>query len=236
MNYWNQTNFEGLKAIGEHYAGRPGYEDFGRFCLLREQGLKKPAMAAVRAFVADVAGRPVAAQRDLAEELAALGFWHAEVHQLLPHPLRVWLQAVLSDWVSAVPDSASAHRWLAYIGGDGAHFETALSLDPDDEISRTRLIQRRLGTVDWQTHHLYESHFLGDPEVSEQALADADALIAGLTSERLIKAYRRERDELRHLLDSWYAYQAAGTDQPFPDWCETRGEDFAFTRAFYYQA
>ncbi len=103
MNYWNQSNFEGLKAIGEHYAGRPGYEDFGRFCLLREQGLKKPAMAAVRAFVDDAAERPVAMQRGMAEELAALGFRHAEVHQLLPYPLRVWLQGVLNDWVAAAP-------------------------------------------------------------------------------------------------------------------------------------
>ncbi len=111
-----------------------------------------------------------------------------------------------------------------------------MSLDPDDEISRTRLIQRRLGTVDWQTHHLYESRFLGEPDVSERALAEADALIEGLATERLIEVYRRERDELRHLLDTWYAYQAAGTDRPFPDWCQARGEHFAFIRAFYYQA
>jgi hypothetical protein len=42
--------FEGLKSIGNKYVLIQGYEAFGRYCLLKKQGLKKQAVAAVKEF------------------------------------------------------------------------------------------------------------------------------------------------------------------------------------------
>ena len=75
MYYWNQQNFEGLKSIGDKYVSIQGYEAFGRYCLLKEQGLKKQAVAAVKEFVASAKEKSIETQRKIAFEIASLGFW-----------------------------------------------------------------------------------------------------------------------------------------------------------------
>ena len=75
MYYWNQQSFEGLKSIGNKDLPIQGYEAFGRYCLLKEQGLNKQAVAAVKEFVASAKEKSIETQRKIAFEIASLGFW-----------------------------------------------------------------------------------------------------------------------------------------------------------------
>jgi hypothetical protein len=160
MHYWNKNNFEGLKSVGEKYSSIEGYELFGKYCLQREQGLKKFAIVSVKEFVSITKNRSVAEQRRIAQELSSLAFWNSQIHQLLSHPLVEYLKQVLEHWVSTEQDNPVPYKWLGYIAGNISFYEIALRLDPKDEICINRIAQAHLNDVDYQTHHLSESLFI----------------------------------------------------------------------------
>ena len=240
MRYWNQSNFEGLKSIGEQYADRSGFAAFSRYCLLAEKGLRKPALAAAREFIIGMEALPVTQQRACAEELTALSYRHAEVHRLLPHPLRMSLKAILQQWTDAEPDNPIPWKWLGYLVMDLEASRRAHELDPGDEISLGALFGEQLNQVDFQTHHLCESCFLGEESEAEQALDRAESLLAYLENEDKRAACRREVDYFRDLLAAWRDYTSTEREETFPRWCEKQeggkqGKSFRFWSIHYYR-
>lgn len=117
---------------------------------------------------------------------------------------------------------------------DTAYFHQALEQDPNDAIALYRLAVAYLGQVDYQTHHLGESFFIGDEAHAETALARAGELIARLAPEQTPKWLAEEQRHCRALLDAWSRYRSADTSASFPEWCEAQGLGFGFSQAFYY--
>jgi tetratricopeptide (TPR) repeat protein len=234
MYYWNRDNFEGLKSVGEKYSAITGYELFGKYCLQKEQGLKKMAVASIKEFVADVKKRSVYEQRRLAEELSSLGFWNGEIHQLLALPLVELLKTTLLAWVADEPENPTPHKWLGYVAGDISSYERALELDPNDEVCITRIAQAHLNNVDYQTHHLSESHFIGEYSDAQASLEKAQSLINTLSSQDIIDKMQSELDYYNRLLSSWYEFSSLEINDPYPDWCATKGEKFNFWSIVYY--
>lgn len=234
MYYWNQQNFEGLKSIGNKYVSIQEYEAFGRYCLLKEQGLKKQAVAAVKEFVASAKEKSIETQRKIASEIASLGFWNDEIHQLIAHPLQVYLQEVLSSWAVEEKTDATPYRWLGYISGDLSAYENALVIDPEDEICITRLAQAHLNDVDYQTHHLSESHLLGELSDAKHSLREAEILIESLKTEKIKSSMQEELGYFNRMLDSWEEYSKLETKVSFPEWCAIKGKKFNFWSIVYY--
>jgi hypothetical protein len=234
MHYWNKDNFEGLKSVGEKYSSLNNYELFGKYCLQKERGLKKLANGSIRDFVLLSKNRPLECQRVIAEELSSLAFWNGEIHQLLTHPLVEYLKEILEDWATEEPTNAIPFRWLGYIGGDISSYERAIELDPKDEISISRVAQAHLNDVDYQTHHLSESRFLGDFLEAKSSLSLAHGLVSSLYSEELKLKMREELTYYSNLLDCWETYSKLDTDMSFPKWCASKGEEFNFWSIVYY--
>lgn len=234
MHYWNQDNFQSLTAIAEDYADTPGYEGFAAYCQLRERGLKKPALQALAGFIAVCRQAPPEVQRERACELAALHYHTPAAHQLLAQPLRVYLGQTLEAWCQEAPPSPVPYRWAAVISGKTAYFHQALEQDPCDAIALYQLATSHLGQVDYQTHHLGESFFIGEEADAETALARAGELIARLPAEQRPKWLEEEQRHCRALLDAWARYRSADTAASFPEWCEAQGLAFGFSQAFYY--
>ncbi len=234
MYYWNQDNFEGLRSVGEKYSSLDGYELFGKYCLQKEQGFKKLAVATVKEFVSCSKSRSLEEQRVIAEELSSLGFWNGEIHQLLSHPLVEFLKEVLELWALDEPRNPTPLRWLGYIGGDISYYERALQLDPADEICITRIAQAHMNDVDFQTHHLSESLFLGDFNDAKNSLQSANYLIKRLSTEGIRSKMQNELEYYNCLLGFWEEYSKLGINEPFPDWCASKGEKFNFWSIVYY--
>ena len=235
MYYWNQQNFEGLKSIGDKYVSIQGYEAFGRYCLLKEKGLKKQAVAAVKEFVASAKEKSIESQRKIVSEIASLGFWNDEVHQLIAHPLKVYLQEVLSSWAVEEKTDATPHRWLGYISGDLSAYENALAIDPEDEICITRLAQAHLKDVDYQTHHLSESLLIGELSDAKHSLREAEILIESLKTDKIKSSMQKELAYFNRMLDSWEEYSNLEAKVSFPEWCAIKGEKFNFWSIVYYK-
>jgi hypothetical protein len=234
MHYWNKDNFEGLKSVGEKYSSIGGYELFGKYCLQKEQGLKKLAVASIKEFVSSAKNKPAEEQKAIAEELSSLGFWNGQIHQLLAHPLVEYLKGVLEHWVSDEPDNPVPHKWLGYIAGDISFYEKAHQLDPKDEICINRIAQAHLNDVDYQTHHLSESVFLGDFNDAKKSLQAAQSLIDRLTTEAIKSDMQNELDYFIRLLGCWEEYSCLGVEETFPNWCASKGKKFNLWSIVYY--
>ena len=234
MHYWNKNNFEGLKSVGEKYSSMKGYELFGKYCLQKESGLNKQAISSIKRFVIDLENRPISEQRNIAEELSALGFWNREIHQLLAYPLAQFLKEVLENWIADEPDNPIPHKWQGYISGDTSYYERALELDPKDDISINRLAQAHLDDVDYQTHHLSESLFLGEFSDAQSSLDKAAKFIATVSNQELKEQMQVEFEYYKKLLVCWNEYSKLEIEQSFPDWSRSKGENFNFLSIVYY--
>lgn len=234
MYYWNRDNFEGLKSIGDTYSSIKGYELFGKYCLQKEQGLKKLAINSIKSFVIDVKKRSVHEQREIAEELSSLAFWNGKIHQLLSHPLVELLKGILENWTTDEPENATPHKWLGYIARDIASYQRALEIDPNDEICLTRIAQSHLNSVDFQSHHLSESLFIGDYEFAKASLEQAQCLIKKVNSPDVKEKMQSELDYYNRLLECWNEFSNSEKTEPFPNWCASKGEEFNFWSIVYY--
>jgi len=234
MYYWNKDNFEGLESVGEKYSSIEGYELFGAYCLQKGKGLKKQAVGSIKDFVSVAKTEPVEKQRAIAEELSELGFWNGQIHQLLAHPLLVYLKGVLEQWHSDDPINPTPLKWLGYIDRDMSCYEKALKLAPNDEVCISRIAQSHLDDVDFQAHHLSESQFLGSFDKAKDSLGAARSLIERLSTEHVQTEMQREVEYYNRLLACWEEYSNLTTTEPFPDWCASKGEKFNFWSIVYY--
>jgi len=235
MHYWNKENFEGLKSIGEKFSSIEGYELFGKYCLKKESGFKKLANVAVEEFVVIANTKPLNKQREIAVELSALGFWNGNIHQLLTYPLVTYLTGVLKQWTSDEPHNPAPYKWLGYLVRDISYYEKALQLDPNDDICISQVAQAYISDLDYQTHHLSESLFLGDLDDAKKSLALAQAFVTRLTIEAARVTLNDELVYLANLLRCWEEYLALFEKTSFPDWCATNGHKFNFCSIVYYE-
>lgn len=235
MHYWNKDNFEGLKSIGEKFSSIEGYELFGRYCLQKESGYKKLANVAVEQFVAIAKTKSLDKQRETAVELSSLGFWNGKIHQLLTYPLVTYLTDVLKQWTSDEPENPTPCKWLGYLVRDISYYEKALQLDPNDDICISQIAQAYISDLDYQTHHLSESLFLGDLDHAKKTLASAQALITRLTIEAARATLNDELGYYANLLSCWEEYLALSEKTSFPDWCASKGHKFNFWSIAYYE-
>lgn len=234
MHYWNKANFSGLKSIGEACAQEFDVALFGQYCILREQGLKKPALVAANAFVQHFSQLEISKQRVLSLRLVELQHDNSHVHQLLPHPVKVALTAALQKWCNENPIDPDPHRSLGVLTGNIACFEAALRIAPHDQISLVRIVQANLSDADFQTHHLGESQFIGTIADAQTSLLQAEELIPSVSDLTQRTSLYSEVEYYKNLISAWVNYSTGERTESFKDWCHHQGLTFAFSTAYYY--
>lgn len=234
MHYWNKANFKGLKEIAEALRHKSGYEGYARYCLLREKGLKKEALVELRSFIDQSHTLPVDEQRAMASELAEMYFYNRDIHQFFPQPAAAYVGDVLQKWCDESPRSPEPYRWSGVVCGNSELFERALREDPEDEISLSRLVLQELQSVDFATHHLSESVFLGPESEADEALVKAVAYAMRLPVNELKTRHMEEIAYYRSLLSAWREYRGGSRQKPFPEWSAEHGHKFSFGSVVYY--
>lgn len=235
MYYWNQDNFKGLKEIGDLYSSKGSYKHFADYCILKEKGLRKQALKAIEDFIELTKGRTKQEQRQIAEEIITLSYDHREIHQLIPRPLHQFLIMIFKNWVEEEETNDSPHRWLGYLCRNLANYEKALEINPTDEVSLTELISAYLSSVDYQTHHLSESLFIGEIEKAKDSLRKVFKLIKSLREGPRKDNIAETCQYYDSLIEAWEAYNREQTRLSFPAWCESKGKVFGLWNVTYYQ-
>ena len=234
MWFWNQDYFEVLKEIGGAYADQVDFEHFSAYCLLKEKGLKKDANAASVKFVEHVQGLSTARRRRISADLARLFCTRPRIHSLINYPISKFIKATLQAWVTDVPDSLDANRYYAFFGGGSAFLESALMIDPKDQISVVRLSYWLIDDVDYCVHHLDEGYFIGDEQAAAKTLDRVSQLIETVEDKQTRGYLTEEYRSYLSMLKVWSAYKASAREKSFPEWAAEQGFDFRFPEKFYY--
>lgn len=233
--YWNRDNFESLVWLADRLCEVPELVRLADYCRLREKGLRKQALAALRKFLTEAA--LLAEEKRLALSLHLLELRHAApgAHQFLAQPLIDEL--ILPSLRQAAQPGNEAFRQLALFLGEQDDLRTALRHDPADERVRKRLADLLLGYADYAMHHLDESCFIGSEEYCRSVLDEAANLLDPKIADPEVFHYLiADHAELSAMFTDWREYKAQDQAVPFPEWCAGRGRDYGWSQKFYYGA
>ena len=236
MNYWNKECFEGLIDIAQEFKDKNGFELFSEYCLLREKGLKKQATKVIIDFVEQIKITSTQNQRHVAVCLAELSYHRRDVHKLLPYPLEVYITDVIKVWCSEKCADAP-YTWLGYLTGDDECYLIELEKNPNDQIALSRLALSAINGVDFQTHHLSESIFLGEEKKAVEALKVARNYISKMDDSENKTNLQRNIEEYDELLNAWLEFSSlkgGSNNNSFVEWCIEQDFNFGFTKAVYY--
>jgi hypothetical protein len=235
MHYWNQTNFAGLASIGSACAAEEHLKHYGNYCLLREKGLRKQATQEATTFATHLQSLKVSLQREIACNLVQLQQANPGVHQLLPHPIKAALLRILETWHQCCSNEVEPLVSLGLLSNNIEHFEAALKIQPDEQTAIVRLVQFHLSNIDFQTHHLSESRFIGSVEEAHQSLSKAGRLIENVRDEHHRVVLQKELEHHQELISEWSMYCERPQNEPFSEWSRKRGHTFEFPTIVYYQ-
>ena len=233
MGYWNQNTFESLVAIAESIAGEQLWRHFADYCRLRQQGLRKKSLQSITHLIADAKDWPVLERRRFAHWIFETQYCHPNVYQLIVHPLNQQLLIpTLNEWKERETTNGTPSRLLGLATGDLQRFAEALALNPNDDVSRFRLVVCGLADVDFQCHHL-PHYFIGEPNNAIETLNQAKAMTTGFVDSQIAASLQDEFEELRCKVEDWLAFQREGGDS-FNDWCRKNGREYQWMKAYYY--
>jgi len=180
MLHWRGDYFENLRRFASLASAIPEWSDYASFCEKYEQGLRQEAFGCLEHFIEYLEKSPFSERRKFVSWLLPRVDGVKAKHMLVPHPLsnRI-IQPTLCEWIVAEPECAEPHLWL----GDYDNLKHALTLKPDDNVVRRKLVACILNRVDWATHELPTS-YIGEPSEDLTALDEAEGLIEKLSSEQ----------------------------------------------------
>jgi hypothetical protein len=197
MHFWREQYFKTLKDVAAEASETAEWADYALFCLEYERGLRLQAFATLKRFVASIGSAPFQERRLFVSWLMQRADGKEGQHMLIPHPLRLGvIEPTLLEWKEVEPRCSEPHRWL----GGYEHLKLAVELQPDDELSRRKLIASILGRVGFATHELPVG-YLGVAHDDLSALIEAEALLQGLSSDEERKRFAAQISEERTLIE-----------------------------------
>jgi hypothetical protein len=233
-HYWNRDNFEGLTSLTLELRTDSRLESLARYCDLREKGLRRQALAVVRAFIEQARSWDVTARREAATRILNAHWRVPQAHWFLTEPLRKqFLARVLEEWRAAEPENPVPTRYLALLCCDRKLLYDALGMNPKDDQVRVMIAAQLIRFVNYATHHLVEGLFIGDEAEVEAALAEAAAVLKEVSDPSSAQPLNDEEQSLSALLADWREYRYAPQGS-FPEWCYQRNRNHRWWSIFYY--
>jgi hypothetical protein len=234
--YWGRSNFEGLLEVADALVERDvRLEPYAKYCQLREQGLRKQAFDALRAFTASFSDWPLDEQIRLVDWLLQLRRANPDVHNLFPHPvLERAIRPTLEAWAESRPDDSAPHRWRGIIFQEPSALEDALRLNPADDLARLALVDWRIGHIYFATHHIPD-YFIGNPSEILEYANETHSLLDALEDDQRGRALREDLEWYEELVRLWVEYGKEERAADFVAYCAERRFQFAPSVTVYYQ-
>lgn len=174
--YWRHDYFKTLRDVAAEASRNAVWADYAKFCLEYERGLRPRAFETLERFIRAFERVPFSERKTFVSWLLNATDGTPGHHMAVPHPLLLRVvEPTLLEWTAVDPNCSEPHRWL----GGFDHLKLALELDSRDEIARRKLIICLLAVGTYQLPETY----VGDPHQDLASLAEAEALLPGLSNE-----------------------------------------------------
>lgn len=233
--YWNKDNFEGLLEIAQAIKAETYLADYRKYLVLREKGLRKQALDAVRLFVTQMNAADFEVQKKFTGWLLYTEWANGKVHQLIPHPLfEDMIKPCLQTWKIKEKDNPIPYRWAGIYLGEQTSLEKACAIDGDEQIARYSLIAQAIASIEYDTHHLPD-YYIGDPKDALDIGARTKIRIGKIKSIRDRQRFGKDLDCALQLVKDWVAYNKSGA-KDFAKWCQNLGRNYQWIKAYYYDA
>lgn len=233
MYYWNKTNFEGLKQIAMALRGDENLKRYAEYCHYRDIGIRKLAFKKIEEFIKYCESCSIIQQQDISLFLLELIYKNQEIHHLLSDPLKKYLVKIMQVRKDSDGDSL-AYQWLGYLCNNMDMYKKGLELDSSNQICRKALINLDINQLDWQTHHLHESLFIGTLDDALITLEHAYRISLGLSDQKDKKLFEESYLYYNGLISAWEQYQKSNRTVSFHDWCKETGLQFESYQSVYY--
>ncbi len=237
MQFEWKERFESLREVGEYFSRIPEFEEYGRYCLYREKGLRKDAMAALNAYIQNCRTHSIAMQRLIATKLCTSHEADPNCfqynHTLMPKPLTRYLLEIVGKWNDEDNSDPIRWHWLGGLSGDPDFVIRGLEIHPNDETLLLRLIHSHLNYVNYQMHHVQDGGFIGSTDDASSNIAflseQAMRLPAGGKKHKVLGELKCHKA----LLAAWIEYSETKLSTSFPKWCRQVGYEFEFHESYY---
>ncbi len=210
-------------------------KDYREYLILREKGLRKPALKVVRQFIAQMNTKDFETQKKFTNWILYTEWSNGKVHQLIPHPLfEDVIKPCLLKWKIEEQSNPIPYRWAGIFLWENDSLEKARSLDKDEQISRYTIINRAIEDIEHDTHHLPD-YYIGDPKESLCTGEQAKAIINEIQDPNIRKRFDENLKQALQIVNDWLEFKKSDEDD-FDKWCLNLGRKYQWLKAYYYEA
>ncbi len=212
----------------------PGWNDYARYCHLREQGLRRQAFASLDLFIADALHWDFDRQKEFVLWLCSkMDTVKDGDYGPFPAPLRTRLfLPFFTEWLRREPTNDEACALRARYLGEPLFYRRALEINPRNQRARSALATACIADIWNATHHL-PHYFIGDEQEIKSVAEEARDHIAHIEQSDRRIVLTKELAEEEQLLADWITFkQESGED--FDAWCRRNGRYYSWVKAYYY--
>ena len=213
--------FDELLLIASDADERAAWQEFGRYCVLRATGVRKPALQALDRFLQQATGWPFVERLAFVRWLMAgtarfprYSSLSSQSALLIPQPLRDRLLIpTITEWSEQAPQDHEPFLWLGLLGHGHARdqFARALALDPACEKARRMLVDWMLDPINYNQHEL-PSFYIHDPREDLEDLQEALHIATSSSDAAWLDGTRATIHRYRLRAEAWLVLHPAPGD------------------------
>ena len=233
MNYWRKNSYDGLNSLIEEIKDVETLSEYSEYLINQEKGLRKLALRHLSMFLDAFKEWTVSDKRNFSDWILSTDQTNLS-HLLLPHPLKnSAIKSCLIEWIANEPQNPIPRKWFGVYFHDLQSLEMARSLDPDDDLSRSKLASFILGDMDFACHHLPD-YFIGDPVSVLNLSASVSDIISEIKNDDLRKYYADDLQLTSAMIHDWIECQSIA-EENFAQWCINQGRKYPWIKGYHYK-
>ncbi|KMK95711.1 hypothetical protein [Rossellomorea marisflavi] len=215
------------------------YPLFKKFCILKEKGLRKESFKALSSFIDEAKEWDNDKQQNFACWLFTLFEVSDNIHHLLVHPLEEnLLKPLLEEWIKKNPKEPRPYRWYGLFLQTEKQIEylnNAIELGgKSEQLSLLKLIDINFYFLWYSFHHISEDLYLGNIEEDSILITKLQELNDKVKCQQTRKNNDDKMNYYRELLNDWMMFKKE-QKKDFVKWCKSKGKNYHWTNAYYYE-
>jgi len=227
---------ESLLILSKLSDKNPKLDEYSKYCLLREQGLRKKAFDHLERFIKDIITWSL---EERIEFVKLLFPYFEDVKDAdyggFPQPLNIKVvKPTLEEWCSLEKTNGNPFRWYGKYYRSEEHLNKALKLNPNDDLARITLILWWSDKIYYSLHHLPYS-YIGNYEKDIELMGEIKKQVYLLNNKEMKESATRNMKINMEILTNYQNWIKTG-DSDFTKWGKKNHKITGYgIKSYYYE-